>query len=207
MTYVKIAGGQVATYPYTIDELRADHPDTAFSKGEGADYSDFGVFAVEENPPPATTVGQIAIEQSPTLINGVWQQTWSVRSKTGAELTDAKDTKAELVEAMLAAKERDGSAPTAKGAVKTSDSSKIKINGLVVMAQLAISQGQPFSQQLTMADGEIKTLNAAEMIGVGVAVGTYVSALYAHARALTDAIYDADSFADLSEVDVEAGWP
>lgn len=117
-----------------------------------------------------------------------------------------QDEKWEQVKALRADKEN-GSAPTPVGAVQCDDTSKLKISGIVQMAQIAMAAGQPFAEEFTLTDNSVVTLDATTAIGLGVAVGQYVSAIYANARALRDAIYAAADETALAAIDVSAGWP
>lgn len=101
-----------------------------------------------------------------------------------------------------------GPAPTPLGNVQTDDASKIKISGLVQMAQIAISALEPFTEHFTMADNTVVEVDALEMISIGVAAGQYVSAVHATARALRVAITACTTIEEVEAVDVEgAGWP
>lgn len=93
------------------------------------------------------------------------------------------------------------------GTVQTDDESTSNITGLVVMAQVAISQGAAFAEPFTLADNSVHDFNAAGMIGMGVAVGQHVAAVYARARELRAAILAAPDAAALELIDVEGGWP
>lgn len=111
------------------------------------------------------------------------------------------------VKAKRAALEQQGVAPTPFGDVQCDDGSKIKISGLVQMAMIAAQAGAPFSQAFTLADNSDVTLDGAEMVQLGVAVGQYVSALHAHAQALRAAVEGADTIGVVAEIDIDTGWP
>lgn len=106
-------------------------------------------------------------------------------------------------------------APTPFGVVDSDDSSKIKITGLVNMALIATQSAQPFTEDWTLADNSVVTLDANGAITMGVAVGQFVAAVHAHARALKtqiDAITVVDgdldaAVAELAAIDITAGWP
>lgn len=98
-------------------------------------------------------------------------------------------------------------APTPFGIVDSDDSSKIKITGLVSMAMLAKGAGAAFSEEFTMADNSVVTMDADMVIGLGVAVGQHISAVYARARALREDIDAATTQAELDAIDIETGWP
>lgn len=93
------------------------------------------------------------------------------------------------------------------GRIQTDDVSSQNITGLVVMAQVAIANSQPYSEPFTLADNSVVALDAPGMISMGVAVGRYVAAVYARGRALRDAIEAATNAASLDAIDISSGWP
>lgn len=96
---------------------------------------------------------------------------------------------------------------TPVGAVQSDARSQANINGLVTMAILAQMTQQPFSADFTLADNTVATLNAAQMIGLGVAVGQHVQQVYGRATELREAIDAAQDIAALEAIDIGAGWP
>lgn len=87
----------------------------------------------------------------------------------------------------------------------TTEQSIININGAVTMAMLAQANSQSYSIDWTLADNTTIALDADGMIGLGVAVGTHVDAMYQAARAHKDAIKSLDEAA-LASYDITAGW-
>lgn len=85
--------------------------------------------------------------------------------------------------------------------------SRANINGAVMMAFIAQSTAQPFAINWKLADNSVVTINVAQMIGAGVAVGERVAAVHAHAQTLGTAIQSAADHAALEAIDVEVGWP
>ena len=96
---------------------------------------------------------------------------------------------------------------TPVGEVQSDAKSQQKILGLVQMAVLANLNSQPFSEEFTLADNTTVTLDAAQMISLGVAVGENVADVYAHARTLRGEIEAAPDDAALDLIDRETGWP
>ena len=74
-------------------------------------------------------------------------------------------------------------------------------------ANIALRSGQPYSITWTMLDNSTKTLNAVEMIEVGLAVLAHVDACHNKARAFRTEIEAAADEAALLAIDVTAGWP
>lgn len=134
---------------------------------------------------------------------------WDAGSRAFVEDVDlARSMKWEAVKARRELAEL-GGCQTAYGRVDTTDISKLKINGAVTMAQIAVGQSQPFSISWTMADNTDVALDGAQMIEVGLAVGQHVSACHDVARQLREQIMAEDiSIADIEAIDIEsAGWP
>jgi hypothetical protein len=102
---------------------------------------------------------------------------------------------------------QNGTVVTPSGVIDGDDSSKIKLNGLVNMALLALQNSQPFSIDWTLADNSTVTLDANQAIQMGLAAGQYVSLVHDYARTLKDQIDSATSVADLEAIDITAGWP
>lgn len=71
------------------------------------------------------------------------------------------------------------------GSMFDSDSaSQARIMGAVQMATLAAAQQQPFEIDWTLADNTVRTLDGADMVAVGLALGAHVAATHAAGRAL-----------------------
>lgn len=85
--------------------------------------------------------------------------------------------------------------------------SRNNITGAVTMALIAQGAGAPYSITWKLADNTVATLTAAQMIGVGVAVGQYVAACHARAQTLGLAIQAASTVAAVDAIDIGAGWP
>lgn len=100
-----------------------------------------------------------------------------------------------------------GVAPTPVGPVQCDDRSKIKVSGLASMALIALGAGNDFEEAFTLADNRIVTLNAQGAVALGGAVGKYVSAVHAAARALRLRIFDEDATVEsVLSIDVEAAF-
>lgn len=88
MLYAKRIGEVVVEYPYSLDKLRTDFPDTSFPQdvAQMGDLHLFGVFTVAETAAPVPTEAQRVDELTPVLIGDVWTQQWALRPATQAEL-------------------------------------------------------------------------------------------------------------------------
>ena len=81
--------------------------------------------------------------------------------------------------------------------------SQRRIQGAAQLATLAQATGQPFSIDWTLADNTQATLTAAEMIGVGVALGQHVNGAHGIARTLRTQIDAATTPEELEAIQ----WP
>lgn len=87
MIYALVTNGAVAAYPYSEYQLREDHPNTSFPATiTPAILAEFGVVEVLPTERPAAGPGQLVEEATPQLVGGTWQQAWSVRDMTEAEV-------------------------------------------------------------------------------------------------------------------------
>lgn len=90
------------------------------------------------------------------------------------------------------------------GRFQTDPDSRSKVNGAALMAVLG---GSGFEIDWRLADDSLVTLNAEQMIAVGLAIGQHVAACQYRKNAL-DASIDAAATAEVLEaIDIEAGWP
>lgn len=143
-----------------------------------------------------TVISEIADEvpdHEAELVEGQWVVPVGVRrDRMWAQVKAIRDEK------------EGGDATTTFGVVQCDDRSKIKINGLAQMAQLAKAMGSPFSVEFAMADNSLVTLDSDGAMSLGIQTGQYISALYTRARALRDEIYASD---DPESIDINVGWP
>jgi hypothetical protein len=95
--YVLAPNQTVETFPYSIGALRRDNPNTSFPRNPSdATLAEWSVFPVVEQEPPSYNPATQNLNQvNPTLINGVWTQTWQVTEASPEEIasrTEAKST-------------------------------------------------------------------------------------------------------------------
>lgn len=81
--------------------------------------------------------------------------------------------------------------------------SQSRIQGAVQMAQIALSQNQPFSIDWTIANDTVVTLSAQDMVSVGLALGSHINQCHVIGRQLREQI-DA---AQTPEVLESVVWP
>lgn len=80
--YAKITDGSVATYPYTIADLKTDNPNTSFpATMTDAMLQAHGMYSVASSSQPDHDAAlQYVEEATPTLVNGAWTQQWQVKN-------------------------------------------------------------------------------------------------------------------------------
>ena len=88
MNYLLTSNNAISKFPYSLEELRTDNPLTSFPWEMSAEeLSEWGVFAVEEQDPPAFSEQTESIElQPPALVNGVWLRGWIVVAASAEEI-------------------------------------------------------------------------------------------------------------------------
>lgn len=75
--YLKLNNGVIEKYPYTVNELRKENPETSFPKNIPESLlNEFGVFKVENTPTDVVGIGKFLFEGQPELVDGVWKQVW-----------------------------------------------------------------------------------------------------------------------------------
>jgi len=78
-TFAKITDGKITAYPYTLDDLRKDNPQTSFPAEMPVDrYAEYGVFPVAETPVSIVGVSKSSMPGAPEFADGVWRQTWII---------------------------------------------------------------------------------------------------------------------------------
>ena len=88
--YVKISNGAIEEYPYSISEMRRDHPNTSFPKIlTDETLASVGVYRVtfKYGTPFDLKTQKLGHASQPTLIDGVWTVVESVVALTSDEVT------------------------------------------------------------------------------------------------------------------------
>lgn len=87
--YLKIKNGIVDTYPYFIENIRAENPNTSFSATLSDEVlAEYGVFKVKEVEAPQIDYTKNIFELTPELINGEWTQVWEIKPASQEELLE-----------------------------------------------------------------------------------------------------------------------
>lgn len=76
----------------------------------------------------------------------------------------------------------------------------VRINGAVQLAVLAKASGAPFSETWTLTDNTTRELDADQVIGLGMALGQYVSNVFATGRALREQINAATTIEEVQAI-------
>lgn len=205
----KLADGGIQ-YPYTEVDLRRDFgkrhliPDNLADE----DLTGFGVWPVEEVAPPAVSAGQIVqhgenADGVEEYTPGKWRQRYAIRSRTAAELADAKEAKKAEIRDLRWQKEIGGALSNGVP-IRTDEESRAKINGAV-----ALFDKDP---TLTAVDFEAQPgvwieLDQAAMDALGVFIGRHVQQCFSHSKTLMEAVDALPSFAALEAFDIDQGWP
>lgn len=199
--------GAVERSPYSVTDLRRDHPNTSFpAHPSDESLAGFRVLPVTPTEPPAASLIERLEHADPVLVDGKWSQQWSVEPLPIEEAREALWARTKIIRESMS--DAPGSmATTPFGTVQVDAKSKQNVNGLVTMALIAKGAGAPFSEPFTLADNTTVTLSADHMIGLGVAVGQHVAAVYERSRQIRAAIEAASDHAAMAAIDIEAGWP
>jgi hypothetical protein len=78
--------------------------------------------------------------------------------------------------------------------------SQSKIQGAAQLAQIAMMQGQPFYISWTLSNNTARTLNAAQMVAVGMAMSAHINACFERGRLLRSQIEAATTQSEVEAV-------
>ena len=134
----------------------------------------------------------------PKLPPAAWMS-WSVPDMAWVDSRDLGQLKSDKWEEIKAAR----SAAEYGGFVwdgSTFDSDAASQQKIIGASQMASLNPASFEVDWTLADNTVRTLNAADMNAVGIALGQHVNAQYVHARTLRQQIEDATTKAEIEAV-------
>ena len=78
MFYILTKPGEPQVYPYTLTDLRRDNPGTSFPRDmTNFDTSTWHCYPVQPTEPPEAP-GMVAERAAPELVDGVWQERWTL---------------------------------------------------------------------------------------------------------------------------------
>ena len=86
--YILTSNNSVLKFPYSLEELRSDNPQTSFPSVMSVDeLSEWGVFTVEDESAPACNERNESIEiTAPALVSGKWVRKWIVTTVSEEEI-------------------------------------------------------------------------------------------------------------------------
>lgn len=94
--YAKVNGQQLVQYPYTMEDLRAEYPNTTFPAGMADEQlAEFGLVRVVMNAPAEHNPFTQSAEQGPPFYSverGRWEHQWTIRPATPAEIAARKQS-------------------------------------------------------------------------------------------------------------------
>ena len=97
MLYIKVENNEIIKYPYSIRELKMDNPNVSFPVTLSTELlNSFGVYVVTEVV-PTEDYTKVVSEINPTLVDGVWTQTWLIENATEEEIQERIQEKWEVV--------------------------------------------------------------------------------------------------------------
>lgn len=87
--YIKLNKGIIDKYPYSINQLKQDNPDTSFP-AEISDerLADWDVYPVTPIDYPQVDYKKNVEEGTPELVDGVWNQVLNVTDKPQSEIDE-----------------------------------------------------------------------------------------------------------------------
>lgn len=219
--YAKIVAGQVAAYPYSRAQLVADHPNVSPPAAlENTYLEDAAIVVVEPSAKPSVSVVETCTESTPTLVDGVWTQTFDIDvlpvETAEAMFDEAKARKRNAVNALRDAREEDvGSTPF--GVVDTDPRSAKRLNAVLGLGLTCLVTGQPWTTiNWTLADNSEAVIDT-PVKALQLALGPILHANQLHIYAkdvkadLDAVVFDPQdpvaAIAALDAVDITVGWP
>lgn len=89
MIYIKVNNNEVEIYPYSINQLKADNPNTSFPENISLEtLAEFGVYPLKRLAKPSVDYTKNVNELTPQLIDGVWTQVWEIADASADEITE-----------------------------------------------------------------------------------------------------------------------
>ena len=86
--YILLKDGNIAKYPYSINQLKQDNKNVSFPANISEDIlAQFEVYPVVPAEYPQVDYTKNVIEETPNLVNGVWYQDYTVVDATAEQRT------------------------------------------------------------------------------------------------------------------------
>lgn len=97
--YARIVNGAVAEFPYSVQKLRLDYPDTSFADVIPEErLAEYGVLPVQPTMPPDVPLDKNLVESVPSYAGGVCTQQWTLVDASAEEIARRTELAAQLVE-------------------------------------------------------------------------------------------------------------
>lgn len=78
--YAKIIDNKVEKYPYSLQDLKYDYPNTSFPAEMPIErLNEYNMYEVLSTPQPSITDSQVLIETNPIFNGANWVQTWLIK--------------------------------------------------------------------------------------------------------------------------------
>lgn len=202
--------------PETIMVEIANHPEFPLPEDLSRfDLTDYGAVAPEPADPPVVSPGQIAERDGVEKVGGAWRWKWKVRPRTATELAEAKTTRKAEVDAkrdeVMSGGFVPASGPLAGHRLQTrnlDDRANWLTSQAAYSAAVAGGHGDVMGAKFRTADNETIVVSFADGLAALLAMAAWGAAVIDRSWTLKDSeIAGAGSFADLAEIDIDAGWP
>lgn len=90
--YLLLKNNQIEKYPYSIDNLKKDNPDTSFPESLSTErLADFGVYSVIPSEAPSVDYTKNVKEVLPIFKDNKWIQAWKIENASESEKTERLD--------------------------------------------------------------------------------------------------------------------
>lgn len=197
-------------YPYPLDQLRRDYPNTSFPNALSvALLAEFGIYPVTPTAPPEyDAASQIVEEAALVQIDGAWTQQWEVRDLTAPELAVMREQLHRDRRARRTQAETGGFTFGARR-IDSDRDSVLRLTQAALVASQALAADQPFAVEWVCADDSVLPLDAAGMLAMQAAITAHGLACHNRSQALRtliDGATDGQSLS-LAAADLVTGWP
>lgn len=89
--YILVKDGVVEKYPYSVEELKKDNPQTSFPVQINDNVlAQWNVFPVIDIEYPQVDYTKNVVEETPNFVNGAWYQDYTVVDATSEEIAQRK---------------------------------------------------------------------------------------------------------------------
>lgn len=96
--HAKLKNGAVERFPYSIAQLRQDHPNVSFpAVMPDKLLAEYGVVPVEPTERPTADHTKLVLEASPSLSSGTWSQAWTITDASPELIAERLDETARSV--------------------------------------------------------------------------------------------------------------